>query len=309
MTSIQLFACLGLIIGGFLLFGIQPIEFTDGLFGFLAREPENIRNEIHTVTKKKKVRFLKKAIVEAQQVLKMTGREKHFSVICAAALIFFTAGACVSIMIGNFFMAPVMAVGFMFFPFWYVVLSASNYKKNVAAELETALSVITTAYLRTEDILTAVEENLQYLNPPVQKVFQDFIMRINYVNPDVHEALKELRGKIDNDVFWEWCDALCDCQYDRSLKTTLTPIVSKLSDIRIVNAELEYMIVEPRKEFIMMVIFVIGNIPLLYCLNKSWYDTLMHTPMGQVILAVTAAIIFVSTAIVVRLTKPIEYRR
>lgn len=118
-----------------------------------------------------------------------------------------------------------------------------------------------------------------------------------------------MREKIDNDVFREWCDALCDCQYDRSLKTTLTPIVTKLSDIRIVNAELEYLIVEPRKEFITMAIFVIGNIPLLYFLNKSWYDTLMHTPMGQVILAITAAIIFVSTAVVVRLTKPIEYRR
>ena len=197
----------------------------------------------------------------------------------------------------------------MFFPFWYVILSASSYKKNVAAELETALSVITTGYLRTEDILTAIEENIQYLNPPVQRVFQDFIVRINLVNPDIHEALKELREKIDNDVFQEWCDSLCDCQYDRSLKTTLTPIVSKLSDIRIVNAELEYLIVEPRKEFITMAIFVIGNIPLLYFLNKSWYDTLMHTPMGQVILAITAAIIFVSTAVVVRLTKPLEYRR
>ncbi|MBO1695238.1 type II secretion system F family protein [[Clostridium] symbiosum] len=309
MTSIQLIACLGLIVGLFLAFRIHPMEFTDGLFGFLAKEPKNIRNDIHNATKRKKVKFLKKAIMEAQEVLKMTGREKHFSVICAVSLILFMVGASVSIMIGNFFLAPVMAVGFMFFPFWYVVLSASNWKKNVAAELETALSVITTAYLRTEDILTAVEENVQYLNPPVQRVFQDFIMRINLVNPDVHGALKELRKKIDNDVFQEWCDALSDCQYDRSLKTTLTPIVTKLSDIRIVNAELEYLIVEPRKEFITMVIFVIGNIPLLYFLNKSWYDTLMHTAMGQVILAFTAAVIFVSTAVVVRLTKPIEYRR
>ncbi len=96
MTSIQLLACLGMIVGGFLLLGIRPIEFTDGLFGFLAKEPENIRNEIHTVTKRKKARFLKKAIIEAQQVLKMTGREKQFSVICAAALVLFAVGASVA---------------------------------------------------------------------------------------------------------------------------------------------------------------------------------------------------------------------
>lgn len=37
-------------------------------------------------------------------------------------------------------------------------------------ELETALSVITTAYLRTEDIVTAVKENTAYLNPPVSSI-------------------------------------------------------------------------------------------------------------------------------------------
>ena len=56
-----------------------------------------------------------------------------------------------------------MAVGFLFLPFWYVKLTANHYKRDVSAELETALSVITTAYLRTEDIVTAVEENIAYL--------------------------------------------------------------------------------------------------------------------------------------------------
>ena len=56
--------------------------------------------------------------------------------------------------------------------------------------------------------------------------------------------------------------------------------MAKLSDMRIVNAELEYMVMEPRKEFITMVVLVVGNIPLLYFLNKDWYHTLMHTVVG-----------------------------
>ena len=81
--------------------------------------------------------------------------------------------------------------------------------------------------------------------------------------------MDELRARIADDVFKEWVDALKACLYDRSLKTTLTPIVAKLSDMRIVNAELEYMVMEPRKEFITMVVLVVGNIPLLYFLNKG----------------------------------------
>ena len=37
-----------------------------------------------------------------------------------------------------------------------------------------------------------------------------------------------------------------------SLKSILTPIVSKLSDMRVVNAELENLVFGPRKEFITM---------------------------------------------------------
>ncbi len=309
MTAIQLLACAGMIVGAFLILGLRPMEFTDSLFAFLLRPKKSIREDIKESSGRKKVGLLRRELTEAQSILEMTGRGNRFSVICAISLALFCLGGSIAILLGNFFLAPVMAVGFMFLPFWYVKLTASHYKRDVSAELETALSVITTAYLRTEDIVTAVEENTTYLNPPVSKVFQDFLVQVRLVNPDVGAALSTMRGRIDNEVFREWCDALSDCQHDRSLRTTLTPIVAKLSDMRNVNAELEYLIAEPRKEFLIMVIFVIGNIPLMYLLNKDWYDVLMHTPLGQIILSVTAAVIFVSAGFVVKLTRPIEYRR
>lgn len=309
MTAIQLLACAGLITGAFLLLGLEPVEFTDSLFAFLLRPRGSIREELKASTGRKKEGVFRREIREAQEVLLMTGRGGRFSLVCAASLVLFCAGGSLAILFGNFFLAPVMAGGFMFLPFWYVKLTANHYKRDIAAELETALSVVTTAYLRTEDIVTAVEGNTAYLNPPVSKVFRDFLLQVRLVNPDVEAALRNIKTRIDNDVFQEWCDALCDCQHDRSLKTTLTPIVAKLSDMRNVNAELEYMIAEPRKEFLVMVIFVLGNIPLMYLLNKDWYHVLMHTLLGQAILAITAAVIFISAGFVVKLTRPIEYRR
>lgn len=53
----------------------------------------------------------------------------------------------------------------------------------------------------------------------------------------------------------------------------------------------------------------VGNVPIMYLLDKDWYHTLMYTAVGQAILAVCAAAIFISAAFVIRLTKPIEYRR
>ncbi len=308
MLTLQVIACIGIITGTFLLFRIRLDDFTGNIFKRLLNGPKGIREEILEETRRKKKSYLRREIEEVQGILVSTDREDLFPAVCTVSLVLFAAGAAIAVMIGNFFLVPVAAAGFMFLPFWYIRLTASHFKRDVSAELETALSIITTAYLRSEDILTSVEENLEYLNPPVKNVFWDFVSRIRLIDPDLEAALENLKGKISSDVFEEWVDALKACLYDRSLKTTLTPIVAKLSDMRIVNAELEYLVFEPRKEFITMVVLAVGNIPLLYFLNKSWYDTLMHTIPGQIMLSITGIVIFVSAAYVVRLTKPIEYR-
>ena len=309
MTTLLLVACIGMIAGAFLILRISPMDFTQGVFQRLTSAPKSIRSEINETTRRKKKSFLRREIEDAQTILKATGKEARFPVICAVSLLLFAIGASIAIVMGNFFLVPVMAVGMMFLPFWYVKLTAGNFKKDVSAELETALSIITTAYLRSEDFLTAVEENISYLNQPVCSVFQSFLTRVRSIDPDMDAALAELRGSIDNEVFREWCDAVLACQYDRGLKTTLTPIVSKLSDMRIVNGELENLVFGPRKEFITMAALVVLNIPLLKFINADWYAALMHTVPGQIVLAICAAAIFVSFAFVVKLTQPIEYRR
>lgn len=129
------------------------------------------------------------------------------------------------------------------------------------------------------------------------------------MDPDIDAALHTMKRRIDNEVFGEWCDALSDCQRDRSLENDACTVVSKLSDMRNVNAELEYLIAEPRKEFLIMVIFVVGNIPLMYLLNKEWYGVLMHTVLGQVILAGTAGSNFYFSGFCSETDRPIEYRR
>lgn len=309
MTTIQLIACVGMIAGLFMVLGISPAEMSDSIFSRLTAAPGSIRADINETTKRKKAGFFRREITEAQAVLAASGREGKFPMVCMASLVLFALGACTAILAGNAFLVPVLAVGFMLLPFWYVKLTAGGFKKDVAAELETALSVITTAYLRTENFQQAVEENVRYLHHPVQEVFQRFLTRIKHIDPDMNAALAELKSAIDNEVWQEWCEALTACQYDHSLKSTLNPIVGKLSDMRIINGELENLVFAPRKEFISMAALVVLNIPLLYFLNKDWYATLMTTVPGKAVLAVCVAAIFLSFARVVKLTQPIEYRR
>ena len=309
MTAVLLLAFAGMVVGCFLLIGLSPMEFTESIFSRILAKTNSIKSQINEATRRKKPNFLRREIMEAQEVLRLTNRTSMFGMLCACSLALAAVGVSMAVAIGNMFLAPVLAIGLMFVPFWYIKTTETNYKKAISSELETALSIITTAYLRNEDIITSIEENVHYLNTPVKTVFESFISRIKLSNPDVTAALLEMKQQIDNEVFHEWCDSLILCQNDRSLKSTLTPIVNKLSDMRVVNADLEYLITSPRKEFITMAFLVIGNIPLLYMLNKDWYNSLMNTIPGQVILAVSAVGIFVATAIVIKLTKPIEFKR
>ena len=69
------------------------------------------------------------------------------------------------------------------------------------------------------------------------------------------------------------------------------------------------MLSEARREYFMMVCMVLANIPLLYCLNKDWYDALMNTVFGKVVLAICGVVIIVTAICMNKLTKPIEYKR
>lgn len=309
LTLLNVIAFLGLVAGCFILFSINPLEFAESISKICKSKEKTLKAKVIEITKKKKQKGLKLLIEETKDTLEATNKSKKFSILCVLSFALFVLGVMIAISMNNFFLIPILAGGFALLPFWYIKFTATFYKKQLNSELETALSVITTSYLRSESIITAVDENITYINPPVADVFKSFLTQTKLINSNIKMALENLKSKIDNDVFKEWVDGVIVCQDDKNLKSTLTPIVVKLSDMRIVSAELDYLLYEPMKEFITMTILLIGNVPLMYFLNKSWYETLMFTTIGKAILAICILVIFISLAAVIKLTKPVEYKR
>lgn len=309
MSAVYLLAFLGMVVGCCTILGINLNSFTEDFVEPLTRDTQTMRSIIDRANHQEKVGFLRRELREVHTILTITGRADRFSGLCALSLVLFCAGACAALLLNNLMLVPVLAGGCFLLPLFYVRLTANDYKKALAAELETALSVVTTAYMRTENIQLAVEENLEYLGHPVQEVFRYFLTRVQHIDPDLEAALREIQSAISNEVWVEWCEAMGSCQTDRSLKSTLPPIVSKLSDMRIVNSELEQMVSAPRKEFITMAALVVLNIPLVGFINKDWFAALTNTIPGKTVIALCIGAIFVCLAFVVRLTQPIEYRR
>lgn len=295
-----------LIVNGLL--SLFQVRINDFLQAFTFSGKSTLQDDMDTILGKPAKGFLNRETMEIDQLLKATGREGRFLVLKRLSLILFALGAVLALLLDNPFLLPVLGAGFAFLPVWYLRSTAAIYRRHLNEELETAISVITTSYLRSEDLLKAVRENIPYLNPPVKAHFEAFLLESEMLNANMTSTLNSLKMRLPNRIFHEWCNTLIQCQNDRSMKHTLIFTVQKFSDMRIVQSELEAIISEPRKEAVAMMFLVLGNIPLLYVLNRSWFETLLFTVPGKLTLAVCAAVILFSFTRIMQLSRPVEYQ-
>ena len=308
MTFVYLICFLLLAVGAVLLLKLTPERITGDLMRFVSPK-QTLRDKVLTRKGKKKSRKITVELRRIKDALEQTGKGNQFAVACAASLLLMIVGCVIAIMIDNPFLVPVFAIAFAMIPFIYAKRTVAYYDNHVKEELETALSIITTSYVRTDDIVSAVKENIQYLKPPVKDIFAGFVAENMMISSDVKQSIRHLKEKVNNSIFAEWCETLVSCQDDRTLKDTLMPIVTKLTDVRIVNNEIKGMLSSARIEYYMMAGMVVGNIPLLYFLNKDWFNALMFTTLGKLVLAICGLVIIVTAVLMLRFTKQIEYRK
>ena len=308
MTFVYLICFLLLAVGAVLLLKLTPERITGDLMRFVSPK-QTLRDKVLTRKGKKKSRKITVELRRIKDALEQTGKGNQFAVACAASLLLMIVGCIIAIMIDNPFLVPVFAIAFAMIPFIYAKRTVAYYDNHVKEELETALSIITTSYVRTDDIVSAVKENIQYLKPPVKDIFAGFVAENMMISSDVKQSIRHLKEKVNNSIFAEWCETLNACQDDRTLKDTLMPIVTKLTDVRIVNNEIKGMLSSARVEYYMMAGMVVGNIPLLYFLNKDWFNALMFTTLGKLVLAICGLVIIVTAVLMLRFTKQIEYRK
>lgn len=297
-----------LIVGIALVMGLSTQQVADDLMKMI-KPNDTLSQKAKNLRGGKKKHGIYNKIISIKTALETTGKSKKFTVVCCASLISFGVGIAVSLLINNVFLLPVLSVAFALVPFLYVNSTLSYYENRTKEELETTLSIITTSYVRSDDIVSAVRENIQYIKSPLREVFMSFEGEATSISSNVKHALYSLKEKVDNEIFREWCDTLIQCQDDRTMKDTLLSVVGKLTDVRIVNSELKTMLAEARNEYLVMVALVVGNVPLLYLLNKDWFKTLIYATSGKAVCGVCGLVILITALFMMKFTKPIEYKR
>lgn len=268
---------------------------------------ESANEYVARIDGRTKESFIGRSYREAKDVYTAIGQADRYQRTLEISLLSGLAGIGAGLVLGNLLLAAVLAVGFYFLPLWLSRFSLYRYQQFTSEELETSLSLITTSYLRSNDILSAVEENLSAVKEPVQSIFISFCNNLKYVDANAPAQIELMKGKLDNKLFWEWCDILILCQDNHLLQAALPPVVNKFSILKAQQEANETCMTEPLKLAFSMASLVVLFCPLMKLVNEVWYDNLMHTFPGQCVLAGAAITVFITINKGISLCEPISY--
>jgi uncharacterized membrane protein YoaK (UPF0700 family) len=308
MKLLSLFCVLIAAAGILILLKMSPFELANAA-GKLFHKRKTVKQKILAVQKPKKVTGIRRVLSDAHQVLVSTNQEDRFSALCMMALILGLLGVIIAVCLDNLFLVPVLAVGCALLPFLYVIYSSARYRRQLNVELQSALSLITTNYQRSQNLIAAVKENIDSLNPPISDIFKRFLIRVESIDPDIPAALESIKPEINNSVWQEWIDALILCQHSRTQISTLPYTVAKISRIRKIAGEMEVEMYKPVRTYLAVLAIVAGMVVAICCLNSDWRGYLLFSTPGKIILAITTLVVLITAVRVISLTKPPEYER
>lgn len=305
-----------IILGGILITGVKPPKIQVGLeFRKLAskldhkkRDVITAKDYIHRLNGTKKESFTSRSFRDAEDVYMAIGQSEGYQRVLQLALLcalggFFAGG----LILGNWLIGTVLGIGLYFLPLWVSQFSLYRYEQIVSIELETALNLITASYLRTQDFLKAVEENLPHINEPIVGIFSAYCNTLNYIDPNAPAALEQMRGKTQDIIFLQWIDAVILCQENHLLQGALPTIVSKFSDLKAQRESNKTRMMLPLQNAVGMICLVASYFPLMWMVNENWFFNLTQTLVGQISIVCTIIAIFVSLNKAIRISKPLSY--
>ena len=202
---LPMIASIFLIIAIVCFLNLTPQQISQDINSVISKKP-NLRDRARALRAGKNKKGLGAKLEYLQSALASCGKEGKFALVCSSALVLFAIGAVVAVLIDNVFLIPALSVAFAMIPFIYVRNIISIYEKQTKEELETTLSIITTSYTRDGNIISAVQENLPYIKPPLKESFTAFVGDAMAVSSSVKQALYNLKGKVDDEIFREWVD-------------------------------------------------------------------------------------------------------
>ncbi|MBR0277699.1 MAG: hypothetical protein IJQ50_04495 [Clostridia bacterium] len=199
-----------------------------------------------------------------------------------------------------------IATGLALLPIPYIILKirARWYKRSRDEMLENSMNLITNSYLGCNDIITAVNENLDKLDIP--KPFAEFVTDVTLIDSNIKRALMKLDLKIKNKYFSEWIDILILAQEKSGdYRFILPAVVQSMNDAKRLQIEADTVMMNVWKDYFTAIILAFSIIPLLRWSNEEWFNILIGTTVGNVLIILLLLATVISAFITLKINKPL----
>lgn len=260
-------------------------------------EQKTLRQKLRQMESGHQDNFILQSYRNMSAILNATGEESKLKTMRVVSLTCGAAGVFVSVYVGSWALAPILGVGFALLPMWLLKFKAYRYNVSVMNELSVVLSMVTNSYVRCENMVKAVEENIVYMNHPVKAHFESFVYQCTYVNSNVSANIQALRQEMDNAVFRLWCDCLVICQSDINQKSSLNAVVEQFTTDRELLNLLSAEITKPVQIFAIVAAITFTAFPLTSLMGTQFgignaLDILFGTLVGQCVVVGYAIVLF-----------------
>ena len=247
--------------------------------------------------------------MNAQQMLDAAGMSEQVSTYKWLAVILAFLGFAFGLVIENTLAAIVMGAGLAIAPLAIIRIRTGEYFRSLHAKLEIGMGIVTNAYIQSGDLVGTIQTSLHLLPSPLDDIFGRFLVETQFIDANLVRAIEQMRDRIDNRYWRDWCSVLIQCQHDRQLRFALPGIVERLGEMRRAQMEVDTTIRKHFGDYIITVMIVLGSIPLMGFMMPDWYDMLMHTLPGKITLSVILFAVLSTAIWVARINQPMDLEK
>lgn len=254
--------------------------------------------------------WYEKLYLKTEVLLKKIGKDWNYMVKISAVC--FVLGIIAGVILfRDPFLSVVAGIAFVPLSYLYLFVRTMDARQQEIDELENTMSIITNAYMASNDILRAFQMYIDEKNRDVEERFRrvtpfdEFVSDVLLVNPNIERALVILSGKVANVHFKNWIKNLILCTKDRNLKFSLLPVLNKMNDQKALQMESNTAMIAGWRNYLLTVAVMFSIIPVLKIANQEWFLILTQTTVGKMLVVAMIIAALVTAAIVVRINKPI----
>ena len=289
-----------LALGGFFIFGVK-IPKKKNIVSISKATAKDKRK--HVDEKFSKLSLTEKIYIGIKDTVEMSGFKMNIFWFAVALSMFGGIG------LGKFLFSDnllAIATGFAVIPVPYIVFKvrARWYIRNRDEQLESSMNLITNSYLGCNDIIKAVNENLDKLDSP--KPFAEFVTDVTLIDSNIKRALMKLEVKIKNKYFSEWIDILVLAQEKSGdYRFILPAVVQSMNDAKRLQIEADTVMMAVWRDYFTSVILSFSIIPLLKWSNATWFDILVGSAVGKILIILMLIMTVISAFITLKVNKPL----